>query len=147
MRRYVWMVAAALLALTACHNAKREAIQQIACYANYSTVDWEELSDMYRPNYGDWSKEIESHFFKEFPREIAVNYWHLLQNARIDFHQKTLHLRVGASAATVRRLVETEAMFDTVFVRCISQEYYMRLLPDVYNEVMPHAIDALAEGL
>ena len=141
------MVAVALLALTACHDAKREAIQQIACYANYSTVDWERLSEMYRPNNGDWSEDIGAHFIKDFPREIAVNYWHLLQNARIDFHQKMLHLRVGASATTLRRLDETEAMFDTIFVRCISQEYYMRLLPDVYNEVMPHAIDALIDGL
>ena len=147
MRRHIWMAAVALLALTACHDTKREAVQKIACYANYSTVDWDELNEMYRPNCADWSEEVEARFCKEFPREIAASYWHLLQNARTDFHQKTLHLRVGASAATTRRLDKAEAMFDTVFVRCISQEYYMRLLPDVYNEVMPQATDALAEGL
>jgi hypothetical protein len=34
-------------------------------------------------------------------------------------------------------------MFDTVFVRCVSQEYYMRLFPEMYNETMKPAIDKL----
>jgi hypothetical protein len=38
-------------------------------------------------------------------------------------------------------------MFDTVFVRCVSQEYYMRLIPEMYNEVMKPALDELAEKL
>ena len=37
----------------------------------------------------------------------------------------------------------TETMFDIVFVRCVSQEYYMRLLPEIYNETMNPAIDEL----
>lgn len=37
----------------------------------------------------------------------------------------------------------TETMFDIVFVRCVSQEYYMRLFPEIYNETMNPAIDEL----
>jgi hypothetical protein len=147
LRRVLWVLPIALFALTACHDSKRKVVEQIADYANYATVDWSELDEMYRPNCADWSEEIEARFCEGFPREIAASYWHLLQNARTDFHRKSLPLRVGASADAVERIVETEALFDTVFVRCISQEYYMRLLPDIYNEVMPHALDALVKEL
>jgi hypothetical protein len=71
--------------------------------------------------------------------------WHLLQNARTDFHQKSLSLRVEASKEMADALDKTEAMFDTVFVRCVSQEYYMRLFPDMYNETMKPALDDLVE--
>ena len=37
----------------------------------------------------------------------------------------------------------TETMFDIVLVRCVSQEYYMRLFPEIYNETMNPAIDEL----
>ena len=79
--------------------------------------------------------------------EIAANFWHILQNARTDFHQKSLPLRENASKDVINALNKTEAMFDTVFVRCVSQEYYMRLLPEMYNETMKPAIDELVEQL
>ena len=78
-----------------------------------------------------------------FPNEICAKYWHLLQNARTDFHQKSLPLRAKASKNAINSLNRTEAMFDTVFVRCVSQEYYMRLFPEMYNETMKPAIDEL----
>ena len=80
---------------------------------------------------------------KDFPREVSIKIWHLLQNARTDFHQKSLPLRAKASNNAINSLDRTEAMFDTVFVRCVSQEYYMRLFPEMYNETMKPAIDEL----
>ena len=38
-------------------------------------------------------------------------------------------------------------MFDTVFVRCVSQEYYLRLFSEMYNETMKPAIDELVVKL
>jgi hypothetical protein len=84
---------------------------------------------------------------KDFPIEISAEIWHLLQNARTDFHQKSLPLRAKASKNIVVALDNTEAMFDTVFVRCVSQEYYMRLFPEMYNETMKPALDELVEKL
>jgi hypothetical protein len=52
-------------------------------------------------------------------------------------------LRAKASNNAINSLDRTEAMFDTVFVRCVSQEYYMRLFPEMYNETMKPAIDEL----
>ena len=125
-------------------NATTTFVKSIAGYSNYSTVDWKYLGDKYyRPNTADWPAEVDSLIIKEFPIEIACEYWHLLQNARTDFHQKSLPLRAKASKNIVVAIDNTEAMFDTVFVRCVSQEYYMRLFPEMYNETMKPAIDKL----
>ena len=70
-----------------------------------------------------------------------------MQNARTDFHQKSLPLRAKSSKNIVIAIDNTEAMFDTVFVRCVSQEYYMRLFPEMYNEVMKPALDELVNKL
>ena len=142
-------IAVAILALMGCSvDVKTEFIRSVSSYSDYSTVDWDDLDDKYyRPNTADWSAEVDSLIVKDFPMEIACRYWHLLQNARTDFHQKSLSLRVNASKNVVAALNNTEAMFDTVFVRCISQEYYMRLFPEVYNDVMKEAIDKITSEL
>ena len=121
-----------------------EFIRQISSYSDYSTVAWSDLSKKYyHPNSGDWGPEMNKRIIKDFPREVSIEIWHLLQNARTDFHQKSLSLRAKASKNAIRSLDCTEAMFDTVFVRCVSQEYYMRLFPEMYNETMKPAIDEL----
>ena len=142
-------IAVAILALMGCSvDVKTEFIRSVSSYSDYSTVDWDDLDDKYyRPNTADWPAEVDSLIVNDFPMEIACRYWHLLQNARTDFHQKSLSLRVNASKNVVAALNNTEAMFDTVFVRCISQEYYMRLFPEVYNDVMKVAIDKLISEL
>ena len=127
-------------------NQNAEFVRDISCYSDFSTVDWDGLRDKYyRPNTADWPAEVDSMIYEDFPMEIACEYWHLLQNARTDFHQKSLPLRVRASKDVVEALNNTEAMFDTVFVRCVSQEYYMRLFPEMYNETMKPALDDLVE--
>ena len=143
---YIAIVIGALIGCSA--DAKTEFIRAVSDYSDYSTVNWGVLGDKYyRPNTGDWSANVDSLIIEEFPMEIACEYWHLLQNARTDFHQKSLPLRMGASQRFVESLNNTEAMFDTVFVRCISQEYYMRLLPEMYNEIMKPALEELIEVL
>ena len=135
-----------LVILTSCFykDVSIEFIRQISSYSDYSTVAWSELSEKYyRPNAGDWGPEMNKRIIKNFPREVSIEIWHLLQNARTDFHQKSLPLRAKASNNAIRSLDCTEAMFDTVFVRCVSQEYYMRLFPEMYNETMKPAIDEL----
>lgn len=138
-------IAISILTLVGCYaDIKTEFIKSVSSYSDYSTVDWGELGDKYyRPNAADWPAEVDSLIIEEFPMEIAAEYWHILQNARTDFHKKSLPLRAEASKGVIATLDNTEAMFDTVFVRCVSQEYYMRLLPEMYNEVMKPAIDEL----
>lgn len=142
-------IAIAILALAGCSaDVKTEFIKSVSSYSDYSTVDWGELSDKYyRPNTADWPAEVDSLIVEVFPMEIACGYWHILRSARTDFHQKSLPLRAKASKNIVVALDNTEAMFDTVFVRCVSQEYYMRLFPEMYNETMKPALDKLIEKL
>ena len=142
-------IAISILTLVGCSaDVKTEFTRSVSSYSDYSTVDWGDLGDKYyRPNTADWSAEADSLIVEEFPMEIACEYWHLLQNARTDFHQKSLPLRAKASKNIVVALDNTEAMFDTVFVRCVSQEYYMRLFPEMYNETMKPAMDELVEKL
>ena len=149
MRSVVLAIATLVLAFASCAtNLKIEFVESVANYSNYSTVDWKELSEKYyRPNSYDWGDSLEGQIAKGFPMEMAGYYWHILQNARTDFHKKSLSLRAVVSQNVIEAIDRAEAMFDTVFVRCVSQEYYMRLFPEMYNEVMSPAIDELVELL
>lgn len=148
MRRYLLILFASVLVTSCKQDATTEFVKEISCYSDYSTVAWPDLSEKYyRPNAGDWDSKINNRIIKDFPIEISTKIWHLLQNARTDFHQKSLPLRAKASKNIVVALDNTEAMFDTVFVRCVSQEYYMRLFPEMYNETMKPALDELVEKL
>ena len=148
MRRYLLILFASMLITSCKQDATTEFIKDIRCYSDYSTAAWSDLSEKYyRPNAGDWDSEMNKRIIKDFPIEISTEIWHLLQNARNDFHQKSLPLRVQASEDIIKALDRTEVMFDTVFVRCVSQEYYMRLFPEMYNEVMKPALDELVEKI
>ncbi len=148
MRRYLLILFASMLITSCKQDTTTEFVKEIRCYSDYSTVAWSDLSEKYyRPNAGDWDSEMNKRIIKNFPTEISAEIWHLLQNARTDFHQKSLPLRAKASKNIVIAIDNTEAMFDTVFVRCVSQEYYMRLFPEMYNETMKPAIDELVEKL
>ena len=148
MRRYLLILFTTMLVTSCKQDNATEFVREISCYSDYSTVAWPDLSEKYyRPNTGDWGEDVEKCICTGFPLEIASHFWHLLQNARTDFYQKSLPLRAEASHNTIEAIDRAEAMFDTVFVRCVSQEYYMRLFPEMYNEVMTPAIDELVELL
>ena len=148
MRRYLLMLFTAMLVTSCKQDTMTNFVSEISRYSDYSTVTWPDLSEKYyRPNTGDWGEDIEKCICTGFPLEIASHFWHILQNARTDFHQKSLPLRAEASENIIKALDLTEAMFDTVFVRCVSQEYYMRLFPEMYNETMKPALDELVEKL
>ena len=148
MKNY-WILLLIATFISGCkQGTTKKFVKDISCYSDFSTVDWAELSNKYyRPNTADWDSTINMRITASFPSEIAAEFWHLLQNARTDFHQKSLPLRAKASKDFINSLNRTEAMFDTVFVRCVSQEYYMRLFPEMYNETMKPAIDKLVVKL
>ena len=141
-KRKYCLCATILLGLLA--GCQREQQFEIIRFSNYSTVDWAQIDTMYyRPCTADWNDDIDRRIDPDFPLDMAAEYWHSLQNAKTYFHQRSLPLRATSSPAVGEALDRTEAAFDTVFVRCVEQEYYMRLFVDVYNEVMQPAIDNL----
>lgn len=123
-------------------------LHQISPFYNYSTVDWAMTDTLYYRSYAaDWGAEISERIHPEFPQEIAAEYWHRLQNAKTYFHQQSLPLRQTTFKRGRKALDGAEAMFDTVFLHCVEQEYYTRLFVDVYNEIMPSVIDDLITDL
>lgn len=142
MKKY-WVLLFAVTLIVSCKlNTTKQFIKDISCYSDFSTVNWSELSDKYyHPNTADWDSSVNNRITNEFPGEIATEIW------RTDFHQKSQPLRAKASKDVTNSLNRTEAMFDTVFVRCVSQEYYLRLFPEMYNETMKPAINELIENI
>ena len=148
MRRYLLILFATMLVTSCKQDHTTKFVSEISRYSDYSTVTWPDLSEKYyRPNAGDWDSETNDRIIKDFPIGIATVFWHLLQNARTDFHQKSLPLRIKAPENVINALDRAVAMFDTVFIRCVSQEYYMRLFPEMYNETMKPAINELIENI
>ena len=140
----------ALLLLSSCakQDSRSLALQELQRFYNCSTVDWAKLDTLYyRPYNCDWPDEIGAQINPDFPPEYVAKYWHRLQNAKTWLHQQTLPLRCDASEAFIAQLNHTESALDSVFVHIVSQEYYLRLFVDCYEEVMPQEIDKCFESL
>lgn len=139
----ILMIALVSLGLTGC--AKQDSISvahnELGKFYNWSTVDWAGIDSMYyRPYNCDWPEEIGAQIAPDFPFEYTSKYWHRLQNAKTYLHQQTLPLRIGASDEFIEQLNRTESALDSVFVRMVSQEYYMRVSVDCYEEIMPQEV-------
>ena len=120
MKRFLLLLIVIPLVVGCKRDTAKEFVKEITCYSDYSTVNWYELNEKYyRPNGGDWDSVTNERIIKDFPSEIAAEFWHLLQNARTDFHQKSLPLRAEASENIIKALDRTEAMFGGYFRRCI----------------------------
>ena len=149
-KRFIAFSLIALWMLSACtkqdsgDSARRELKQFYSC----STIDWALLDTLYyRPYNCDWPDEIGAQIHPDFPPEYTARYWHRLQNAKTYLHQQTLPLRTGESREFITQLNHTESALDSVFVRIVSQEYYMRIFVDCYEEIMPQEIDQCFEQL
>ena len=131
----ILMLALAWVAVFSAGCSRQDSISvahdELARFYNYSTVDWDLIDTLYyRPYNCDWPDGMEKIFDPEFLFELIPMYWHLTQNAKTYLHQKTLSLRIGASPEFIDQLNRTEAALDTLFVRMVSQPYYMRLNVD-----------------
>lgn len=153
MKKLTFAILCSLTVLGGCRpTAKSEGtrfLRSTAHLHSYATAEWDELLGKYRrPNIGDWSATADSLISNGgFPTEIAVAYRESMLSAREFVHQQGLPLRAVAPKQTIEALDNLEAAFDTVFMRCIAEEYYMRLLPDIYDEVIPARIDAVAKSI
>lgn len=144
------LIGLAVVILMGCakQDSANVAQKELSKFYNYSTVDWALIDTFYyRPYNCDWSEEIGVQIAPDFPIEYTSKYWHRLQNAKTYLHQQTLPLRIGASDAFIEQLNRTESALDSVFVRIVSQEYYMRIFVDCYEEIMPIEIDKCFETL
>lgn len=138
----------------ACKDGKKEAlstegdtivsfIAETIQYSDYSTVDWQKVDSLfYRPNQCDWETTFPNlHLAEDFPSEAACEKWHLLQNAKKDFHMKAAAARTINNLATRDALLKVESAFDSVFYYFTKDDFYMRSFVDNYNMIMPKAFD------
>ena len=138
------------LVCSCCGRSNRTdvALKELGNFYNFSTVDWSLIDTLYyRPYNCDWPEEIGHRIHPDFPLEYATLYWNRIQNTKTYLHQQTLPLRIGASDEFIKQLNHTESALDSVFVAIVSQEYYMRLFVDCYEEIMPREIDHCFETL
>jgi len=143
------LIGLALVILMGCtkQDSVSVAHNELGKFYNYSTVDWARIDTLYyRPYNCDWSEEIGAQIAPDFPIEYTSKYWHRLQNAKTYLHQQTLPLRIGASDAFIEQLNRTESVLDSVFVHIVSQEFYMRLFVDCYEEIMPQEVTKCFES-
>ena len=79
--------------------------------------------------------------------DAAALYWDRPQSAKICLHRKSLPLRAIASKGIVKELDTIEQAFDEAFIEMVSQEYYMRIFQDVFDEIFSAKVDHLAVTL
>jgi len=114
-------------------------------YADYSTIDWKKIDTLYiRPYNCDWEFTFENLVLdKNFPSSELCKKWHLLQNAKKDFHIKATRARTISTVETRKAILNVESSFDSVFLNFTKDIYYMRSFIDNYNPIMSKAFNDL----
>jgi len=133
-------------------------LEDVIGYSDYSTVNWEQLSETYhRPYNCDW-KSNESYNGVDIDKLIDKNnnyneitpalceIYDNLQNAKTDFKKRATVLRITSSTKVGKALNETEYGFDETFLK-IAGDYYSRAFIDYYNEIMKPKFDNLEKAI
>ena len=141
--------------LTSCGGASsRESVQAdfvrfTSQLSDHSYVDWEEFDKISTEQYtADWEESIQQILDStEFPIEKATALWATLRNAKALVHKESLALRSFLTEDAMGAIDSLETGFDKVFLKIISQEYYMRVFPDCFDEVIPPLLDKMVKKL
>ena len=114
-----------------------------------SFLDWKSFTDLQiNQNQSDWGKEIDKLIDPTWRGcDAASVYWDRLQSAKICLHVKSLPLRAVATPRMLKELDAIEQAFDDAFIEMVSQEYYMRVFSDVFDEVFSKRVDDMTRAL
>lgn len=121
----------------------------VTVFYDSAFIDWDSFTSLGINQYAaDWSQEIDKVMDPTWREcDAAALYWDRLQSAKICLHRKSLPLRAIASKGIVKELDTIEQAFDEAFIEMISQEYYMRIFQDVFDEIFSAKVDHLAVTL
>jgi len=160
MKRIIIIIIAAAALFAYCSREKKdggasfpegsqfaEFIASISQFANVNSIDWETIPELINDSIEFNDEELGCIDSLGTPGFIPERLKKNCQRLKTYVHMKSLPLRSESSDEVVLALDGFEASFDTLFKRCISQEYYMRLFHDCFNEIIPPALDNLAEKL
>ena len=126
-----------------------EYMRMLSDFYDCSLVSWDYFTELeLHQNKSDWGPQVTKVMDdsgKDF--EGTSMYWEMLQNAKVYLHCESLPLRALTSPKVAKELDNLEAAFDKVFVEMVSQEYYMRVFQDVYDETIQPQIDRLTKTI
>jgi hypothetical protein len=113
-----------------------------------SLVDWDSFTNLSINQYtSDWGEEINSRIHSSWRGHDAASlYWNRLKSAKIYMHSLSLPLRSICNQRTAKELDAFERSFDEAFVTMVSQEYYLRVFQDVFDETVPVRLDKIARA-
>ena len=112
-------------------------------------LDWDMIVNLgLNQNKADWGAEIEKVIHPTWRgHEAASLYWDRLQSAKMCLHCQSLPLRAVASRRMLKELDAIEHALDEAFVEMVTQEYYLRVFQDVFDEVLSAKVDDLVTAL
>jgi len=160
MKRILIMFIAAAALLAYCSRAKKDRmisvpesspiadfISSVSQFNNVNSIDWETIPELVNDPIVFNDEEIRCIDSLGTPGLIPDRFKSNCESLKNYVHMKSLPLRSLSSEEVVQAIDEFENAFDTLFLRCVSQEYYYRLFHDCFNETIPPALDDLAGKL
>lgn len=150
MKKIFLIIATVSLLLGCTSNPKREFIKEVIAFSNFESIDWDTTIENYYDIF-DWNKEVCDQFYAEASNiylefEVSLNYGNL-KAAQKAFHHKSLPFRNVASQDEIEALDNTEALFDTVWLKYLRQDFHEDLMKETYNQVMTPAMSELLKVL
>ena len=114
-----------------------------------SFLDWNSFTDLdIIQNKADWGTEVENLIHPTWRgHEAASIYWDRLQSAKICLHCKSLPLRAIATDRMLKEMDALEEAFDEAFLTMVTQEYYLRVFHDVFDETFAPKVDGMTVTL
>lgn len=114
-----------------------------------SFLDWNSFTDLdINQNKADWGPKVENLIHPTWRgHEAASIYWDRLQSAKICLHCKSLPLRPIATDRMLKEMDALEEAFDQAFLTMVTQEYYLRVFQDVFDETFATKIDGMTVTL
>lgn len=116
----------------------------------------EQLSELSNHAYLDWNKQQvdidmmgwqHPSMVSGFPMEEAQRMYVDCQNLKAWVHHASVPVRSINGAKVKASFDNLESGFDTLYVRFVSQDYYLREREEVFNDVIPALLDSLVAAL
>lgn len=157
----LFFLASALLACSSCNRSSHsrtfdlrdsltvEYMAYAGLFYDSAFLDWDMIVNLgLNQNKADWGAEIEKIMHPTWRGHGAASlYWDRLQSAKICLHCQSLPLRTVASRRMLKELDAIEQALDEAFIEMVTQEYYLRVFQDVFDEVLSAKVDDLVTAL
>lgn len=141
-----------LLAFVSCGRSGNGANCCCDCERRITADVMQHLSELSDYAYVDWNKKQtvvdmmgwqHPSMVPDFPMEEAQRMYVDCRNLKVWVHHVAVPLRCINGARVNKAIDDLESGFDTLYVRFVSQDYYLRERQEVFNGVIPALLDSL----